>query len=106
MQGTFTASQNILALIALGFMAISLSSNTHAATFDVFHDGSGKDTLKISGIIAPGDFEKFETIVENKSIRAVSLKSDGGQVSEAIRIGSAIRKNHYNTTVDYMSDCA
>lgn len=65
------------------------------------------ERLFFSGKIAKGDAEAFNTILSD-AVRVVVVKSPGGFVDEAIKIGSAIQARSINVEVDSycMSSCA
>lgn len=56
-------------------------------------------TIVITGAIAPGDAERFETFLEAETaeFETVQLNSPGGSVSDALAIGQRLRDAGYNT---------
>lgn len=85
------------------FFGFSFSANS--ATISVVNKGSGNDVLEISGVIIKGDYKNLKRLLLSKRDnfvafqRLVYLNSTGGDVDEALKIGSLIKKNFSYTVV-------
>jgi len=62
--------------------------------------------IVVSGVIAPGDAQKFANIALLTDDAVVALASDGGALKEALDIGRAIRLKGFSTYVAPNSRCA
>ena len=67
----------------------------HAASIEV-----GQQVVTIDGVIDFGDFETFQSKAGFLNNATVVLRSNGGRLVPAIRIGETIRSKGYSTYVD------
>nr|WP_208347437.1 hypothetical protein [Pseudaestuariivita rosea] len=65
------------------------------------------DLLRLTGQIAPGDAQRFETYLQEQlnAPTIISLHSPGGSVSDALQIGRVIRDRGFETSVDAEHIC-
>ncbi len=65
------------------------------------------DVLILTGAIAVGDFDRFETylIEEGADYTDIQLNSPGGSVNDALSIGRRLRKDNANTRMDGNDVC-
>ena len=95
-----------VSLVILLFLMIN-SKNVFSA--DIYTHTSDPGSIKsivIEGKIVNGDYNKFiKQVKENKGdVLSVYIFSPGGNFSEAIKIGRAIRKLDLNTTIPSQDD--
>ncbi len=90
--------KNLLAVVLLSGTAAPCSLNpVHAASIEV-----NQSTVTIDGAIEFGDFEVFKSKTRFLSQATVVLRSDGGNLVPAIKIGELIRLKGFATYVqDY-----
>ena len=90
--------KNLLAVALLSSTAAPCSLNpVHAASIEV-----NQSTVTIDGAIEFGDFEVFKSKTRFLSQTTVVLRSDGGSLVSAIKIGELIRLKGFGTYVqDY-----
>lgn len=64
------------------------------------------DTLSLTGVIAPGDADRFDTWLQTHDMPAiVTLQSTGGSVQDALAIGKRLRQDAANTQVTAGNVC-
>ena len=86
-------------------VAIWFATMANAAELTgVLHDKTA--TIRISGEIAEGDFDKFTEIAALFPQAQVNLSSPGGSIEDALQIGEMIYKKGYTTIVADGSTCA
>jgi hypothetical protein len=80
------------------FAAILLATVAQAAELTgVQHDKTV--TIRVSGDIADGDFDKFAAIAALYPQAQVNLSSSGGSIEDALQIGEMIHQKGYTTIV-------
>lgn len=67
--------------------------------------GMGVDALFITGDIEEGDANKFEQLSDGMGKAVISLDSNGGLVTEALRIGAKIKLSNWSTMVVPSGSC-
>ncbi len=85
-------------------LALFLSSSVTAADFEVFEFAGGQPSLRISGQIRKGDFDRFQRfLVSSKALNAfrkrVILDSTGGDVGEALKLATLIERSYATVMV-------
>ena len=93
-------------LLAAFFVASAVPS--HAAQVVVYDGKPETPVIGINGQIEEADVDRFQGLAANRNNAMVLLRSNGGKLAPALRIGEMIRAKGYNTIVkDYcMSACA
>jgi hypothetical protein len=93
-------------LVATFLLASALPS--HAAQLEVYDGKPDAPVIGINGAIEEADVDGFQGLAATRNNALVLLRSGGGKMAPAIRIGEMIRAKGYNTIVkDYcMSACA
>ena len=78
-----------------------ISSVSLAAEISLVDDNKKYKTITIKGTIVPDDFERFKDEIFNtgKDIQNVFIASNGGDVYEAMKIGSLIRDLNLSTII-------
>ena len=94
----------MMARTALAAVAL-LGSAASAAEIE-HYSSDGAHVIFITGMIAPGDRQKFANIALSADSAVVVLISDGGTLGEAIEIGKAIRMKGFATYVPTERICA
>jgi hypothetical protein len=125
---------NIKPLIITLLFAWCIPNTAQSATFTIkkFHPADLSmvkvapiekkcyDEIKISGDILDNDAQSFikkinelrninknlGCLSDNKLRATISLESNGGSVSEAMKIGRIIRENEFRTSIYYNENCA
>ncbi|WP_428542069.1 hypothetical protein [Rhodopila sp.] len=92
--------------IAAALLGVLLPICGHAATID-YQVQNGVNLISISGEIAAGDADRFGALrPDPRRQTGVLLASEGGAVTEALRIGEMIRASHFATLVPNDAICA
>jgi hypothetical protein len=66
---------------------------------------NGQTTIRISGDIAEGDFERFQKQLDSAPADRVRLDSRGGMIGEALAIGQLLREKKLTTIVGDGEEC-
>jgi hypothetical protein len=92
-------------ILAISFLAIAPS---HAAQIEVYDGKPELPIIGINGDIEVADVDRFQKLSSVLNNAAVMLRSTGGKMGPAIRIGEMIKDKGYTTIVkDYCaSSCA
>jgi hypothetical protein len=105
----------MLKSLVVGFaLAVLINWGASAAVFRVagicatsvsFPCGSPDSTVIISGVIEAGDADRFENILRQygPEIPTVTLRSQGGNVAEAMKIGRLVRSLYIGTRAPFAS---
>lgn len=95
--------RNLLALLLL-----TSAWPSYAAQVVVYDGTSGLPAIGINGPIEETDVEQFEALSSTRNNAVVLLRSGGGKMAPAIRIGEMIKAKGYPTVVkDFcVSSCA
>lgn len=101
-------SLSVKSLITLCFGILLASLQASAMEFELV-PANGRQNLRATGEIKSGDTAKFiryatQVTLDNRGIRAVYLNSPGGDVSEAINLGTQMRL--YNFAAYVEGSCA
>jgi hypothetical protein len=93
-------------LLATFFVASAMPS--YAAQLEVYDGKPETPVIGVNGEIEEADVDRFQGLAATRNNALVLLRSGGGKMAPAIRIGEMIRAKGYNTIVkDYcMSACA
>lgn len=84
---------------------LSLTPISKAAEMKRFSLPGDLTIVDIQGAIVEGDAARFAGLVRNDQRVSVILRSDGGLVAEALKIGAEIRMRNFATMVPADSDC-
>ena len=80
-------------LLATAFFLAAASVSAAEITTPRLPNGQSMQGIMVEGWIAEGDFEKFERLVTQKdNAGVVWLASQGGDISEAMKIGRLVRE--------------
>jgi hypothetical protein len=92
----------------IGLLVVLLFAGPASAATIVAAPVGGRDTgaIVVSGTLKPGDDEIFSKHLMQFPKGLVVLQGDGGDLSAAIKIGTAIRLKNYSTLVPTGSSCA
>ena len=82
-----------------------------ASAADFSFDGEKGRALVLNGEIQPGDAEKLQEVIRNQPVEfmrasSLSLNSQGGSVTEALKLASIIEKSGLMARVNSGSTCA
>ena len=103
--GTLVASSHVMRKWLI-FMLVGLCSvaDLEAADIRLARSPSGAPLpgITIEGAIAPGDYQKLvDLVLSNRGAHTVWLASAGGNLSEALRMGRAIRSLGFAVSVPF-----
>lgn len=90
-----------LRLSIVSILLLLSTAQIHAAEIALQHS-LDFDYISVTGEIQPGDMQQITQLVQSKEKTSEVLfgfNSMGGSVYEAIRIGTYIRSNHFNTVI-------
>jgi hypothetical protein len=81
---------------------------SYAAQIEVYDGKPETPIIGVNGQIEEADVDRFQALAATRNNAMILLRSEGGKMAPALRIGEMIRAKGYNTIVkDYcMSACA
>lgn len=92
----------------VGFLCgvlLASASTSYAADIKRIDAPGGLVFVDVRGDIVTGDAAKFSEVVGSAPRVSVLLRSDGGVLAEALKIGAAIRMRNFSTMVPAGSGC-
>jgi hypothetical protein len=93
-------------MLAILFLTIALPS--YAAQIEVYENMGARPVIGIFGNIEVNDMERFQELSSTLNNAIVLLRSDGGKLAPALRIGEMVKAKGYTTVVKDVcaSSCA
>lgn len=89
----------------LGAVLLGMSTFSTAAEIKRLTLPGGLVVVDVRGEIVTGDARRFLDLVRDDQRVSVILRSDGGLIAEALKIGAEIRMRNFATMVPADSDC-
>jgi hypothetical protein len=93
--------------ILAGVLLVGAMLSANAATIEYKGVIDGSNTVLVTGLIVPGDADRYEGITASLvGPTTVFLQSPGGAVVDGLNIGIAIHRSGYSTEVPVNATCA
>lgn len=100
-----TSARHLIALV-LPVLSLLNCSPAAAATIVKSTGQANAVVIDISGVLLPGDQDRFVAIAGTSARAVVALDSPGGNLVAGIAIGKIIRFKHFDTLVSNGQACA